>query len=71
MLDTKLFYYISLCHIVYIILLSINDYKWSLRSIEANMLDCDIIMHEFELQLNFWTNTLEKGMKSLIPTAMY
>ena len=38
----------------------------------ANVLDCNIIVIEFEFQLHyyvhFWTNTFEKGMNSLIPS---
>ena len=34
----------------------------------ANVLDCDIVISEFELQscnnVHFWTNTLGKGMNS-------
>ena len=37
----------------------------------VNVLDCGIDLSEFELQsryyILFWTNTLEKGMKLLIP----
>ena len=38
----------------------------------ANMMDCDIVVSEFKLQSNYYihfrTNTLGKGMNSLIPT---
>ena len=41
---------------------------------EANVLDSDIVVSKFKLQLgyyvHFWTNTLGKGMNSLIPPAM-
>ena len=45
-------------------------YRWvSPRDIVANMLDCDIVVSQFELQssyyVHFRTNTLEKGMKPL------
>ena len=37
----------------------------------ANMLDCIIVVSEFELKKHycvyFWTNTIGKGMNSLIP----
>ena len=40
--------------------------------IGANMLDCDIIVSEFKLQLfydvYFWTNTLQKDMNHFILT---
>ena len=40
----------------------------------ANVVDCDIIVIEFELRsryyIHFWTNTIGKGMNSLIPQAM-
>ena len=44
----------------------------SRHCVVANMLDCDIVVSEFKLQLfyyvHFQTNTLEKGMNPLIPT---
>ena len=48
----------------------------SSRGIVANMLNCNIVLSEFELQLcyyiHFQTNTLRKGMNSLIiPTPSY
>ena len=43
-------------------------------SVVSNVLDCDVIVSEFELQKNyyihFWINTLRKGMNLLIPPAM-
>ena len=42
----------------------------SLRRLMANVLDCEIVLREFELQLScihFQTNTLGKGMNTLIP----
>ena len=37
----------------------------------VNVLDCDIVVSEFELQLRyyvqFWTNNLGKGMKPIYP----
>ena len=40
----------------------------------ANVLDCDIEVREFELQLHyhvhFWIYTVGKGMNFLIPTGM-
>ena len=40
----------------------------------ADMLDCDIVVSESEIQscnyVQFWTNTLRKGMNPLIPPAM-
>ena len=45
------------------------------HGIVAILLDCDILVNEFELQLwyciHFWTNTLGKGMSSLIPLPSY
>ena len=39
----------------------------------ANMLVCDIMVSKFKLHLHYYvhiqTNTLEKGMNSLIPTS--
>ena len=39
----------------------------------AKVLDCDIVVSEFELQscyyVNFPINTLRKGMNSFVPTA--
>ena len=44
------------------------------RSVVSNVLDCDIVVSEFELQwhpyVHFWTNTLVKGMTPLISQAM-
>ena len=41
----------------------------------VNMLDCHIIVSEFEVQLHFyipfWTNVLRKGINTIIPWAMY
>ena len=41
------------------------------RNVMANVPGCDIVVTKFERQLrhyiNFQTNTLEKGMNSLIP----
>ena len=51
-------------------------YRWHTvkRGVVANVLDCDILVSEFELQLHhnihFRTNTLEKGMNPIIPVAM-
>ena len=43
----------------------------SLRSVVANVLDCDIVVRVFQLQLRYYihflTNTLGKGMNLLIP----
>ena len=43
-------------------------------SVVANVLECDIVVREFELQgcycFHFWTNTIGKGMNPLIPPAM-
>ena len=40
----------------------------------ANVLDCDIIVSEYEVKSNyyvhFWTNILEEGMNLLISPAM-
>ena len=49
--------------------------RWgNLHGVLANVLDCNIVVSEFELQLcniiHFWTNTLEKGMNPFIPLAM-
>ena len=45
------------------------------HSIEANMLDCDIVVSEFELEsrynVDFQTNTLGKGMNPLITRLSY
>ena len=48
--------------------------RWgNLRGVVANVLDLDIVVSEFELQFGyivyFRTNTLWKGMNSLIPSA--
>ena len=44
------------------------------RSIVVNVLDCDIVINEFELQsrhyVHFWTNTLGKCMNPLITPVM-
>ena len=44
----------------------------STRSVVANMLDCNIVVNEFELQSRYYvyfrTNTLPKGMKRLTPS---
>ena len=46
----------------------------SLRGVVANVLDCDIIVSEFEIQsryyVHFQINTLRKGMNLLIPRAI-
>ena len=45
----------------------------SYHVVVANLLDCDIVESEFEIQLcyvYFWINSLMKGMNLLIPTAM-
>ena len=43
-------------------------------SVEHNILDCNIVVNKFELQLcnyiRFRTNSFRKGMNSLIPQAM-
>ena len=43
----------------------------SRHGIVANVVDCDIVVSKFKLQsryyIPFWTNTLAKGMNSLIP----
>ena len=48
--------------------------KNSLHGVVANVLDYDIIVNEFKIQsynyAYFQTNTLGKGMNSLIPPAM-
>ena len=53
--------------------LSIYLSEGSPRDVVANVLDCDIIVNEFELQSHYHvhirTNTLGKGMKSVIPPA--
>ena len=45
------------------------------RGLVANVLDCDIVVNEFELQsccyVHFLTNTLGKGMKPLILLPSY
>ena len=45
------------------------------RDVVAKVLDCDIIVNEFELQshyyVHFRTNTVEKGMNPLIPFFNY
>ena len=46
--------------------------KWgSLHGVVANVMDCDIVVSDFDLQsccyVHFRTNTLGKGMNSLIP----
>ena len=45
-----------------------------LRAVVDNSLDGDIVVSKFEFQsryyLHFWTDTLKKGMNSLIPPAM-
>ena len=42
----------------------------SLRSRVVNVLDCNIVVHEFEIQLryyiHFWTNTHGKGIGPLV-----
>ena len=53
---------------------TVHQIKWgSLHSIVTNVLDCNIIVNEFKLQLPyyvyFWTNTLGKGMNFLILTS--
>ena len=44
--------------------------KSTLVGVVAHEMDCDIIVHEFELQLHyyiyFWTNTLRKSMNPSI-----
>ena len=44
--------------------------KGSTRSVVANLLDCDIVENEFELQSRFdihvRTNTLGKGLNALV-----
>ena len=46
----------------------------SSRDLVANLLDCDIVVSEFELQSRYdfliWTNTLNKYMNYLISSAM-
>ena len=46
---------------------------WSPRNVVANVLDCLIVVSEFELHsryyVNFWINTFGKGMNSF-PSAM-
>ena len=46
----------------------------SLRGVMTNVLYCDIVVSEFELQLQyyarFWTNALVNSMKPLIPLAI-
>ena len=46
--------------------------RGSLCGAMTNMLACDFVLSEFELQSRnyVWTNNLEKGMKSLIRLAM-
>ena len=43
----------------------------SFRGVVANMLDCDIVVSEFELQSRYYvhlrTNTLGKGINLLLP----
>ena len=51
-------------------------YGWeSPCHVVANVLDCSVIVREFKLQLHyyvhFWTNTLGKGKKSIIPHPNY
>ena len=45
--------------------------RGSTLSVVANVQDSDIVVNEFELQpryyAHFWSNTLEKGVKPLIP----
>ena len=40
----------------------------------AEMMDCDMVISEFELEssyyVHFWTNTLKKSTNTLIPPAM-
>ena len=49
-------------------------YFWYFLGVVANMMDCDIVVSEFELQsryyYHFLSNTLGKGMNLLIPQAM-
>ena len=48
--------------------------RGSPRGLVANVLDCDIVVSEFEFQLryyvHFWTNILEKGMKPFISSTV-
>ncbi len=41
------------------------------RGVVSNMVDCDIVVSEFKLQLRYYvhfrTNTLEKSMNTVIP----
>ena len=50
----------------------IPNCKGNLRGVMANVLDCDIVVNEFELKSGYYvpfqTNTLGKGMNSLIPS---
>ena len=49
---------------------TLSIYKGNLDDVVANVLDSNIIKSEFELlslyYVHFWTNTLGKGMNSLI-----
>ena len=44
------------------------------RDIVANLLDCDIVVNEFELHpcyyVQFWTNTFREGMNHFILLAI-
>ena len=48
--------------------------EMSAHGIVANVLDCDIVVSEFELKssyyIHFRNNTLKKGMNPLIPPVM-
>ena len=56
------------------LLKKVKFWKWGSRIGEANVMDCDIVIKEFEFQsryyFHFWTNTFGKGMNPLIPLAM-
>ena len=65
---------LSLIYIyIYIYIISNIHLWWNPRSVVAHILDCDIVMSEFELQsryfVHFWTNTLGKRMNLLISSS--
>ena len=49
---------------------NIIQLEGSLHGVVANMLDCNIVVSEFELQFRnyvyFWTNTFGKGINLLV-----
>ena len=51
-----------------------NNLRGSFYSVVVNVLDCDIVVCEFEFQprykVHFWINIIGKGLNVLIPLAI-